>query len=151
MTREYVVDASVAVKLFIADALSPKAFALFALLGAPSSSSSSAALYAPDLLYSEVASVLRRRALLSGYPHARRDVLRLYKIPFRVAPCRDLVVEAARISLEQVISSDDAFYVALSRRLSAPLITADMRLARALSGFPDYDVRPLDVLDIPGA
>ena len=144
--REYVIDASVAVKLFIADALSPKVIALFDMLGALSPP----VLHAPDLLYSEVTGALRKRALLAGYPHARRDVLRLYEIPFRVAPCRELMAEAIGISLDRVISSYDAFYVALSRRLKVPLVTADERLVRAVLALPGYDVRSLAGLKISG-
>jgi predicted nucleic acid-binding protein len=141
--REWVVDASVVVKLFIADDHTPRARALFAMLLA----SPPAIFHAPDLLYSEVAGVLRKHAL-AGYPHARRDTLRLRDIQFRVTPCRDLVTDAVGISLDRVISSYDAFYVALSRRVSAPLITADERLFRALAGLMGYDVRSLAEIDL---
>jgi predicted nucleic acid-binding protein len=143
--RECVIDASVVVKLFIDDALTARARALFGLLLA----SPPAVFHIPDLLYSEVVGTLRKRALI-GYPNARRDTLRLYDIQFRVTPCRELMVEAVNISLDRVISSYDAFYVALSGRVGAPLITADVRLARAMSGLPGYDVRSLLDLEAPG-
>jgi len=40
----------------------------------------------------------------------------------------------------------DAFYLALSVRVAAPLITADDRLLRAVHGKP-FDVRSLAALD----
>jgi predicted nucleic acid-binding protein len=84
---------------------------------------------------------------LAGYPHARRDALRLHDIQFRVTSCRDLVTDAIGISLDRVISSYDAFYIALSRRVSAPLFTANERLVRALAGLRGYDVRSLADID----
>ena len=139
MSLVCVIDASVVVRLFIADALSARAIALFDQLGA----TSSAIFHAPDLVYSETESVLRKRALVSHYPNIRRDMVRLYDFPFEVTSCRDLMIDAATISLARVISSYDAFYVALGARTGAPLVTADEKLVRALTGIAPYDVRSL--------
>ena len=144
MKLECVVDASVVVKLFIAEIHTPEAMALFDRLGA----SSTAVFYAPDLIYAEVIATLRKRALAEGYPNLRRDAARLYEIPFQVTPCRELMLEAVNISMSHGISSYDAMYVALSKQVSAPLITDDARLVRGLSGLP-FDVRPLAEFNLP--
>lgn len=85
----------------------------------------------PALLDYEVASALRRRVLTGTLPAARGAValgdLRDFRV-VRHAPGPYL----ARIwALRDVLSSYDAFYVALAETLDCPLVTTDLRLARA--------------------
>lgn len=62
-------------------------------------------------------------------------------------PSRLLGHAAVRIALEHGVPTYDALYVALSAEEDIPLVTADARLARALSG-TGHDVRLLDELEL---
>ncbi|MCX7011743.1 MAG: type II toxin-antitoxin system VapC family toxin, partial [Candidatus Sumerlaeota bacterium] len=66
----------------------------------------------------------------------------------RVFPTADLAEDALDIALRYGVSGYDAFYAALSRRVDAPLVTADGKLIRALAGKP-FRVQPLKTVDIP--
>jgi predicted nucleic acid-binding protein len=70
-----VVDASVGVKLFIAEALSDQAHALFAHLAADPP----ARLYVPDLFFIECANILWKSVRRLGYPASkvRKDLEKL--------------------------------------------------------------------------
>jgi predicted nucleic acid-binding protein len=87
-------------------------------------------LYAPALLDAEVLAVLRK-AVLSGRlseKRAQEAVEDLRSWPLRRVDHRALLEEAW--GLRERVSAYDALYVALARRLSAPLLTADGPLAR---------------------
>ncbi len=89
-----------------------------------------ALLFAPALLDAEVLAVLRK-AVLSGRlseERAREAVEDLAQWPLRRVDPLPLLAEVW--ALRGRISAYDAFYVALARRLSAPLLTADGPLAR---------------------
>ncbi len=144
MSFTCVIDASVAVALYLADSSSEKADALFAHLAARRP----AVFHVPDLFFAECLSVLRKHLLRYGYAHVDRDVDRLHGLSLRVTPCIDLLRNAADVSLAAGISAYDAFYVSLSQRLEAPLVSNDHRLLRAMAGQP-YDVQPLSDFDIP--
>ncbi len=60
-----------------------------------------------------------------------------------LTPLRELADEAAEISLGLNHPVYDCFYLALARRESAPLVTADKRLAAAAQALPDVEVRLL--------
>lgn len=91
-------------------------------------------LFAPDLLMPEVLGFLRRmgsRKLLTA-PEADH----LAEV-FRNAPIEYVHIwpQAARVwDLRHNISPYDACYVAASEELGAPLVTTDLRLARAATG-----------------
>jgi predicted nucleic acid-binding protein len=54
-------------------------------------------------------------------------------------------MDALRIAADCGISAYDAMYVALSRIAGLPLVTADDRLVRMLSG-SGYDLVPLETI-----
>lgn len=58
------------------------------------------------------------------------------------------MAEAVTIALAYGISAYDASYVALSEQISAPLLTLDEKLVRALSSVP-YDIRSFENFSIP--
>jgi predicted nucleic acid-binding protein len=66
----------------------------------------------------------------------------LLALAFHIIPTFDLAEDALDIALTNGISSYDAFYVALSNRIEAPLITADDKLVRSLAG-KHYKLRSL--------
>lgn len=141
-----VIDANVALKLFFEQPGSELADALFAYFDADPR----ARFYVPDFFYAECASAFTNYARFSDYSEkeARADMSDLLALALNVMPTIDLATEAMNIALAHRISGYDAFYVALSQRLNAPLVTADEKLVRALAGKP-YHIQSLQDLSIP--
>lgn len=135
-----VVDASVAIKLFIEQAGSEQAEALFAKLGTEPDT----VLLVPELFYVECANVLWQYVRRANYPaaEAKASLLRLQALALRRVPTPDLVNEALDIAIAHGISAYDACYVQLSERSRVPLVTADEKLIRSLAAAP-YQVRSL--------
>jgi predicted nucleic acid-binding protein len=89
-------------------------------------------LWAPDLLYPEVTSALHKlvaRRHLDGRA-GERAIGHLTRLPILAAGTSALMPDVWR--LRHTVTPYDGCYVALARRLEAPLLTADERLARAL-------------------
>jgi len=128
----YVVDASVAIKLFLAEALSDRAEALFAHLAAEPVGQ----LSVPDLFYIECANILWKHTRRSGYPpaQARQALTDLGGLALKRFPGADLASQALDLAVQESITAYDACYVALALQLAVPLVTADEKLARALGG-----------------
>lgn len=99
-------------------------------------------LVAPDLIYLEVASVLRRQ-IARGCLDARRARLALVDLealPLSVAPQRPLL---QRIwELRHALTPYDAAYVALAEMTGAALLTADKRIARSNGPRCSFEVLP---------
>jgi len=142
----YVVDASVGVSLIIAGELSDRAYGLFAHLAADPP----AQFYVPDLFYVECTNVLWKQLRWAGYPaaQARGDLKNLGSLALRRVSTAELMIGAFDIAAAQNITAYDACYAALSQRVKAPLVTADAKLARALSR-AGYQVEWLGELDVP--
>jgi predicted nucleic acid-binding protein len=143
-----VIDANVALKLFFEQSGSEQADALFAHL----EKDAGARFFVPDFFYAECTSafaIYSRQAKAKYTPkEARQDMTELLALAFHVMPTTELASDALDIALIYGVSGYDAFYVALSRRLSAPLVTADEKLVRALDGKP-FQVRELTDFEIP--
>jgi predicted nucleic acid-binding protein len=141
-----VIDANVALKLFFKQPGSEKADALFAHLDGDAR----ARFYIPDFFYAECASAFANYARLRDYSaqHAHEDLATLHALALNTVATADLVLDALDIALEYGVSGYDACYVALANRVSAPLITADQKLVRALAGKP-YPLQLLDSFNIP--
>lgn len=141
-----VVDASVGIKLFVAEPLSDEAHALFAhLADVPP-----ARFHVPDLFYVECTNILWKyvRRLGLAADDARIYVDQLGQLFLRSTPTAELIADALEIALAQDVTAYDAAYVALSQRLELPLVTADASLARALTAAP-FDVHWLGAYPIP--
>jgi predicted nucleic acid-binding protein len=117
----YVIDASAASEYLLRTPLGFKITDIIA--GAP--------LLAPELLDTEVLSVLRRALLRHQLTEARarQAIEDLLEWPIDRIPHRPLVWEAWRF--RHNVSACDAFYVAAAQIAGATLLTADGPLARA--------------------
>lgn len=134
-TVDAVVDASVGIKLFLAESLSEEAHALFAGVAADPP----AQFHVPDLFYIECTNVLWKYVRRLGLPadESRRFVDELGQLSITAWPTAPLLSAALDIALAQDLTAYDSAYVALARQLSLPLITADDRLARKLARTDD--------------
>jgi predicted nucleic acid-binding protein len=140
-----VVDASVCIKQFVNDPLTPKVNQLFDHLNDPA-----AQFFVPDLFYIECANVLCKyvRANLYTAEQAKADVIDLQALRLQVTSTQSLMAEAAEIGLKYGTSAYDACYVALSQQMDAPLLTLDKRLVNTLMG-SSFDVRLFLDFQIP--
>ncbi len=135
-----VIDASVAVEYLVAISLTAQAQALFR-----SVVDRDVELWAPDLLYPESVSALRRllRLRAIGSQAAETAVGQLSRLPLTSTGTGGLMVRAWE--LRQAITPYDACYVGLAEALRAPFVTADRKLIRALS---HHEVRAVFLGDL---
>jgi predicted nucleic acid-binding protein len=129
-----VIDASVAVKLFLAEPLASQATDLFAVLTADFGS----VFHVPDLFYAECANIFWTQCQWGGrsLTQAQADLVDLRSLRLQVTSTLDLVDDALVIAGTASITAYDACYVALAQRHGLALITADQRLVNKLSGGP---------------
>ncbi|MCC5823398.1 MAG: type II toxin-antitoxin system VapC family toxin [Phycisphaerales bacterium] len=124
--KTVVVDASVAVKWFLPEEGSDQAETL---LGGKFR------LIAPDLLWTEVANVLwkiaRRGSIMADEAHQMlRDASAM---PVEITESLPLLPEALRIATSADRSVYDSLYIAMAVQEKANVVTADQRLANALT------------------
>jgi predicted nucleic acid-binding protein len=127
-----VVDASVAIKLFLDEEDSELSILLFSQLAAESP----ARFYVPDLFFIECANILWKYVRNFGYPpdSARQDVEDLQALHLHTISTADLLSPAFELALAFDLTAYDACYAALAGQLEIPLITADTALVRKLTG-----------------
>lgn len=89
---------------------------------------------APDILMFEVYAVLRRHVLrgMLSEAVAGRSLERLTRLPIELIPTAGLF--SAAWPLRDNFSAADSLYAALALRAVEPLLTTDLRLARAALG-----------------
>lgn len=116
----YVLDASVAVKLAIAEPDSHLAEPLL-----------QAELHAPDLMYAEVANIIWKKLTRGDLSDmmAAQALDAIGQLRLSVVPSKNLLADALWLARATGHPAYDMFYVALAQDLSAPLVTADRRLA----------------------
>jgi len=138
MTTDCVIDASVAIKLFLVEPLSDRADALFDHL----THSPPTRFYVPDLFFIECTNILWKYIRRFNYPeeNAQQDIADLTRLPLHIVSTAELAEEALKLAVAKRVTAYDAAYVVLSRRLSLPLVTADETLIHILEG-PDLDIR----------
>jgi predicted nucleic acid-binding protein len=137
-----ILDASVAAKLFIAEADSDRAEQVLGS-GQP--------LIAPDLVLVEVANALHKAWRRDVIDDAQMDraVRRLPTIFGRLFPATELVADAAIISRILRHPVPDCIYVALHWRTGAPVITADLELVEAADAVPAWSGSAVRLSDFP--
>lgn len=123
-----VVDASVVVEYLVALTLTDHANALFRAVA-----DHELELWAPDLMYPESVSALRRLVRLRSITAAAAEQAcdHLLQLPLLVTGTRDLMKRAW--ALRESLTPYDACYAALAEAIGAPLVTADRKLARSLA------------------
>ncbi len=123
-----VIDASVAVEYLVALSLTAQAQAVFRRVV-----DGDVELWAPDLIYAESVSALRRLGRLKAIrpSEAEAAVRRLVQLPLTVTGTASFMTRAWE--LRDTVTPYDACYVALAEGVDALLITADRRLERALA------------------
>jgi predicted nucleic acid-binding protein len=125
----YVVDASVVVKWFVPEVHSDRARRLL---------DAAHEYIAPDLLFAETANTIwkkiRRQELTVA--EGRRLVADMSGIAVQTVSCRSLAEDAHALANATGRTVYDCMYVALAVRLNTRSITADDRLATALTRFP---------------
>ena len=129
-----VVDASTEVKLLVGEEHSDRARALFESMAGDSPSQ----LHVPGLFYHECANVLWKHVRRGGTPveQALRCVRDLLALPLTVHPATELVARSIELGSTYDIAAYDASYVVLAHMLGLPLVAADERLGRKLTGSP---------------
>ncbi len=132
MISDCVVDASVGIKIFVEEPFSDAADRLFDELA----NNPLARFYVPDLFFVECANILWKYVRRFQYPpeNARQDVDDLRALALLTVSTADLIGPALDLAMTYDITTYDASYAALARQLSLPLITADDRLVRKLTG-----------------
>jgi predicted nucleic acid-binding protein len=129
---EWVVDASVGIKLFVNEELSEEATSLFdGLVQEPP-----VQLYVPDLFYPECANILWKYVRRYDYPaeEARSAIQTLGGLSLQPISSSLFLSDALNLALAREVSAYDACYVALADNLGIPLVTADNKLVRKLDG-----------------
>ena len=122
----FVVDASVAVKWLVAEEDSDVARGLAA---------SGQELHAPRLMASEVANALWRKARLGelGRGDAAALLANVPDMPVRWGDDEIVCADAVRLALALDHPIYDCIYLALTHRIGAAMLTADLRFANALA------------------
>jgi predicted nucleic acid-binding protein len=141
-----VVDASVGIKVVMAEADSALAHALFEHLDRDPG----ARFYVPDLFLTECANALRtlaKRGLIS-HTDAVAKLADLQARRLQTLASDTLVNDTLTLALAHDLSVYDAIYVAAAADRGIPLITADDKLVRKLTG-TGHAVLPLNSLSIP--
>ncbi len=140
-----VVDASVAVKIFVPETLSAQAHGIFARFA----SEDGAELIAPDFFFIECANVFWKWVQRSAYPSkdAQEHLRDLASLGLTMIPAQVIAEEALAIALKHQITAYDACYVAASTQTQLPLITADEKLAMKLAK-GSYDVQWLGGIEM---
>ena len=139
------VDASVAVKIFVPEPLSAEAQEIFARFA----TEDGAELIVPDFFFIECANVFWKWVQRSDYPpqDAQEHLRDLTGLGLSAIPVQVLADDALNIALQHKVTAYDACYVAAAAKLRLPLITADERLVKQIEK-GKYDVQWLGELDL---
>lgn len=131
-----VLDASVAVKLFLSEPFTPEVTLLFSeYIAHPEHEP----FIVPDLFYIECANILWKRVMHRkdlDASRARQHIADLRNLNIPSVGLATLAERAVELGMLYDITCYDASYVALSEQNSVPLLTGDERLINKLAGSP---------------
>jgi predicted nucleic acid-binding protein len=122
----YVVDASVAIKLYVPEVHSPQAVRFF---------SDQHDLIAPDLMLSEFGNIIWKKVRLRGeltQDEGERIITAMQAMPLTYYGATDLLMVAFQIALNTQRTVYDCLYVALAVSRGCQLMTDDRRLSAGL-------------------
>jgi predicted nucleic acid-binding protein len=128
--NRFVLDASVGIKLFVEEEFSEHAVKLINQI----SDDSQTEIHVPDLFYIECANILLKytRRFHRPFEDSLADIRDLGDIALKNTPTSQLALDAFQLASEKNLTSYDACYAVLARKLEIPLITADARLSKAI-------------------
>jgi predicted nucleic acid-binding protein len=131
LRQSWVVDASVAVKLFLPEDLSAHAGELF-----KRDTGLRKRFFVPDFFYAECANIFWKYVRRLGLPpdEARNSFQDLRNLSLLSVSTKDLLPASLDLAMEFGTSAYDASYAALAQELSFPLVTADEKLIGKLKG-----------------
>jgi len=141
LRREWVVDSSVAIKLYVKEEFSDRTRKLL--------KDGSSRFYVPDFIFLECTNILLKyfRRMGLSLETAQENLYRLRKLRLHLVRVPPLVLPVIRLASEYDLSAYDATYATLARSLAVPLVTADEKMIRKLKG-SDVDVRWLGDLSL---
>lgn len=125
-----VVDASVVIKWFVPEPLSPEARRILDDYRAGTLD-----LVAPDLLNAEVGNIVWKKQTYQGLgsDDAMAVIGGLRNLVIAFTPTADLLADAYNLAITHQRTVYDSLYLALSIREACQFVTADERLANAVS------------------
>lgn len=127
--KNCIVDASVVASAFFREDTSPMAQALL---------TSGCELFAPDMIYAEVANVIWKRYTRKEIDEqeARELLADSLILPVQITPNRQLAEPALKLALRTKRTVYDCLYLALAIQAKSVMVTADKRLVNALADTP---------------
>jgi predicted nucleic acid-binding protein len=130
MILQYVLDASVGIKLFIDEEFSDKVQRLFSSLA----EDPEAEIYVPDLYYIECANILLKytRRFRRPIEDSLADIRDLNDLTLKVTSTAELMEDALMLAAEKDLTAYDACYAVLAQKIGIPLVTADSPLTKAI-------------------
>jgi len=129
-----VVDSSVVIKWFVTEPLSAEARRVL-----DGYQSGALTMVAPDLLAAEIGNIIWKKYRFQGLAKADAEqiITAFRELNIELTPTVELLEEALRIAMTHERTVYDSLYIALSEREKCVYITADERLANAVSkSFP---------------
>lgn len=128
--KSYVIDASVAIKLFVEEPLSGVVDKLFDSF----TSQPFIQLFVPDLFYTECTNILWKYVIRHNMKPAtaRRNLALLRGLTLEKLETDLIISDALSLALKYEITVYDACYLAAAHSTHATLITADDRLVRKI-------------------
>lgn len=147
MVQEYIVDASVLIQAFVVE---PNTRRVRTLLKTLYEAPSPAVLHIPEFCLLECTNILWKKVQFHGSKLAdmQRAVIALLNAPLTVEPVTSMLPRALDIGAAHNLAIYDSLYIALSEKLTHPLITVDQRQQstaekvgirlKPLSDFPEF-------------
>ena len=135
-----VVDASVAAKIFIEDALSETAADLYRRY----------IFHAPTLIMPELTNVFWKYVQLKKYPaDAAEAAISAVGRQLRLTELTQLATDALRLAVRLGHPAYDCFYLALAAQMKIPFLTADKKLLRKIKSYKS--VETISLYNVPEA
>ncbi len=122
---QLVIDTSVVVKWFIAEANSAEAQKIYA-----KHQTGEVTLLAPDLIYAEVGNVIQQKQMFEGMAASDAQIILTHfrEVGIKLTADADLLDQAYQLAIIYACAVYDAMFLALSVREGCQFVTADLKL-----------------------